>query len=207
MTTVILSSFDRAPVETVPWRHVRRRQDGVRGSLERESDAGEMPASVVEDLVRQLNDAGGLHGADKTRANAIRLAVITRWLEQRVDVGADVPATARYVLRPWQLKKVTAHVDGHLAEKITLAGLAAAVGLSRMYFAAQFRAATGLRPHEFVLRRRIERAKTLLTETDDALIDIALAVGFRTQAHFTTVFRRFANVPPSQWRKLRRLAA
>jgi AraC-like DNA-binding protein len=69
-----------------------------------------------------------------------------------------------------------------------------------MYFAAQFRAATGCRPHECVLRKRIERAQQLLLETSEPLVSIALAVGFQSQAHFSTVFKRFAGLSPYQWR-------
>jgi AraC-like DNA-binding protein len=58
-----------------------------------------------------------------------------------------------------------------------------------MHFASQFRAATGLRPHDFVMRRRIERAEELLRDTALPLVEVALSVGFQTQAHFTTVFR------------------
>jgi AraC family transcriptional regulator len=81
-----------------------------------------------------------------------------------------------------------------------LASLAQAVGLSRMHFAAQFRAAMGVPPHEFVLRRRIECTQRLLLETDSTLVDIALSVGFQTQAHFTTVFKRFVGDTPHRWR-------
>ena len=48
-----------------------------------------------------------------------------------------------------------------------------------MHFAAQFRAATGLRPHQYLLRRRIERAQQLLIETGMPIVDVALSVGFQ----------------------------
>ena len=69
-----------------------------------------------------------------------------------------------------------------------------------MYFAAQFRAATGCRPHECILRKKIEHAQQLLTETSEPLVSIALAVGFQSQAHFSTVFKRFAGLSPHRWR-------
>jgi hypothetical protein len=69
--------------------------------------------------------------------------------------------------------------------------MASEVGLTRMHFAAQFKAATDLRPHEYLLRPRIERAQEMLVGTDMSLVDVALAVGFQTQSHFTTIFRRF----------------
>ena len=108
----------------------------------------------------------------------------------------------RTPLQKWRLKRVTDHVDGHLSRRITLADMAAAAGLTRMHFAAQFRAATGTRPHDFLLQRRIDRARGLLRDPDLALVDVALSVGFQTQAHFTTVFKRFAGETPNRWRRL-----
>jgi AraC-like DNA-binding protein len=70
-----------------------------------------------------------------------------------------------------------------------------------MYFAKQFRATTGMRPHDFVLRKRIARAQQMLAATSDTLVDIALSVGFQTQAHFTTVFKKFAGNTPYQFRR------
>ena len=70
-----------------------------------------------------------------------------------------------------------------------------------MHFAAQFRVATGSRPHDFILRRRIERAQELLRDPSLALADIALCVGFQNQAHFTTVFKRFTGATPHRWRR------
>jgi AraC-like DNA-binding protein len=70
-----------------------------------------------------------------------------------------------------------------------------------MHFAAQFKAATGIRPHEYLLRRRIERAKELLAGSHTPLVEIALEVGFKTQAHFTTVFARIVGETPNAWRR------
>jgi AraC family transcriptional regulator len=70
-----------------------------------------------------------------------------------------------------------------------------------MHFAAQFRAAMGIRPREYILRRRIERAQGLLRDSERPLVDVALSVGFQTQAHFTTVFRRFTDETPLRWRR------
>jgi AraC family transcriptional regulator len=139
-------------------------------------------------------------------ADALRLAIITRMLSLRAQPQPELqpapPAEqpSRSGLPKWRLKRVAAYVDENIGEAITLAGMAAAAGLSRMHFAAQFRIATGIRPHEFVMRRRIEHAKQMLLETRDSLVQVALSVGFQTQAHFTTVFRRFVGDTPYQWR-------
>jgi AraC family transcriptional regulator len=133
---------------------------------------------------------------------ALCLAILTRLLSLRCD--RDLPATSRRMapLPKWRLKRVVDYVKAHLASRITLADLAGAAGQTRMHFAAQFRVATGTRPHEFVLRRRIERAQEMLRDRSLTLIDIAFCVGFQTQAHFTTVFKRFTGVTPHRWRRL-----
>ncbi len=69
-----------------------------------------------------------------------------------------------------------------------------------MHFARQFKASTGLRPHEYLLRRRIERAQELLFVDGLSVIDIALTVGFQAQSHFTTTFVRFVGQAPHAWR-------
>ena len=107
------------------------------------------------------------------------------------------------MLPKWRLKRVMDYIDAHLDEPITLADLGAAAKLTRMHFAAQFRATTGLRPHEYLLRQRIERAKSMLLDEDLAIVEVALAVGFQTQAHFTTIFGRFVGETPYQWRRAR----
>jgi len=115
------------------------------------------------------------------------------------------PATAmaRNVLPRWRLQRVIGYVQDHVAGPISLADMAAAAGMSAMHFAAQFRAATGLRPHHYLLQCRIQQAKVLLMDTPCSLIDIAISVGFRTQAHFTTVFKNLEHTTPMQWRRSR----
>ncbi|PDQ18692.1 hypothetical protein CN311_23455 [Mesorhizobium sanjuanii] len=156
---------------------------------------------VVERLSRALEAAEGSHdGFGDLYADAVRLAIVTRLLTLRSNPEPGPRARATAALPRWRWKRVVEYVDSHLDEKIALADMAAVAGLSRMYFAAQFRAATGMRPHEFLLRRRIDRAKQMLSETDMTLVDVALSVGFQNQAHFTTVFRRSVGETPYRWR-------
>jgi AraC family transcriptional regulator len=107
-------------------------------------------------------------------------------------------------LPKWRIKRVQEYVGTHLEERISLADLAKVAGLSRMHFAAQFRAATGCRPHDYVLQQRIESAKDMLSTTDMPLAEVALAVGFYAQPHFSTVFKRLTDETPARWRKSRR---
>jgi AraC-like DNA-binding protein len=113
------------------------------------------------------------------------------------------PPRARPALSPlplWRLKLATAYIEANLGGPVRLEDVARAAGLTRMHFAAQFRAATGVRPHDYLLHRRVERAKLLLMRVEATVVDIALEVGFQSQAHFSTVFKRLVGDSPSNWR-------
>ncbi len=162
---------------------------------------------VVSRLVSALGGTGLNEDDGGVRLDAIRLALIVRWLGNRIRTAQLVEKPSVHPLQKWRLKLVESFIDQHLDKCICLADLAKAAGLSPMYFAAQFRAATGLRPHDFLLQRRIERSKELLAHPNSRLVEVALDVGFQTQAHFTTVFKRFVGTTPARWRMLHRAAA
>jgi AraC family transcriptional regulator len=158
---------------------------------------------VVERLARALLEADRMSGSyGQLYTDCISIAIVTRILASAhaaaVSGRPKVAALAR-----WRLRRAIEYVETRLAEPVGLGDLASAAGLTRMHFAAQFRAATGLRPHEYLLRRRIERAQEMLVGTGMSLVDIALSVGFQTQSHFTTVFKRFTGLPPQSWRQAR----
>jgi AraC family transcriptional regulator len=158
---------------------------------------------TVDQLSKVLRTAGiDIRKLDRSAENAARLAVMASLVE---TLAPSLPETGKkravMALPKWRLIRVLRYIETNIGETITLANLAATAGLSRMYFAKQFRVSTGVRPHEFVLRKRIERAQQLLGATSDTLVNIALSVGFNTQAHFTTVFKKIAGSTPYQWRR------
>jgi AraC family transcriptional regulator len=134
-------------------------------------------------------------------ADSVGIAIVARLLSLRQADLSDPPKVTE--LAKWRLKRAIEYIETSLAESVSLADIASAAGLTRMHFAAQFRAATGLRPHEYLLRRRIERAQEKLAGTDISLAEIALSVGFQTQSHFTSVFTRMVGQPPRAWRRAR----
>jgi AraC family transcriptional regulator len=109
-------------------------------------------------------------------------------------------------LAPRKLHAVVEYVEEHLAG-LTLAQMAAAAHLSVYHFARQFKAATGLPPHQYVLTRRIERAKQLLqTGSDFSLAEVAASAGFSDQSQFSHHFKRLVGVTPGQFRTPARIA-
>jgi len=167
---------------------------------------------VIARLSHALSMTEAMGGADAgIYADALRLAIAVRTvgLHGKTECHANhagllAPSKRRSrPLREWRLRRVTKYIDGHLTDKLTLPDLAAAAGLSRMHFASQFRAATGMRPHDYFLRRRIQRAQDLLRQTSMTLAEISAIVGFQNQSHFTTVFKRFVGETPYQWRNMK----
>ncbi len=80
--------------------------------------------------------------------------------------------------------------------------LSKVTGLSPHHFGDAFKAATGKSPHRYVIERRLSRARELLRETDRSISDIAYAVGFSSQSHFTANFRRVVGFTPNRFRRL-----
>ncbi|UFW52792.1 MULTISPECIES: helix-turn-helix domain-containing protein [Bradyrhizobium] len=146
----------------------------------------------AEQLAKALTERG--HSADREFARCIG-KTLAMHLARR-----ELPHARVNALPKWRLRRVEEYVGTHFDHCISLSELAKVAGLSRMHFAAQFRAATGYRPREYLLHQRIERAKSLLSNTDTALAEVALIVGFCTQAHFSTVFKRITGDTPARWR-------
>jgi len=157
------------------------------------------PDPVIERLARALLEANELSFAP-LYADSICIAIVAR-LAAPADRSITSERPKMAPLPRWRLKRAFEYIDNRLAEPVTLADVASAAGLTRMHFAAQFKVATGLRPHEYLLRCRIERAQEMLARQNTSMVDIALSVGFGSQSHFTSVFTRFVGQPPRAWQQ------
>lgn len=100
----------------------------------------------------------------------------------------------------YKLRRTIAYIKAHLAHELSLVTLAAVVKTSPAHFARLFKSATGLAPHQYVIRCRIEEAKRLLAETEDDLSDIGLQVGCADQSHFTALFHKHVGLTPKAYR-------
>ena len=157
---------------------------------------------VITNFVKCLinvDDDGGAAGPAFVDEVGLALAtyIIGRYLNRTGRCRENRPLQ----LPKWRLKRVLEYVDANLGGPICLADLSGAAGLSRMHFAAQFRAATGYTPHMYVIHRRIAMAQTLLADRNLAIGTISSMTGFRTQAHFTSVFGKITGQSPAQWRR------
>ncbi|MEM0928165.1 MAG: AraC family transcriptional regulator [Pseudomonadota bacterium] len=104
-------------------------------------------------------------------------------------------------LAPAVLKRTLQTVDERIAETLSVEGLARDAGLSRSHFSRAFQASTGESPQDFIIGRRVNKARELLANTDISLAEIATKIGFSSQAHFSTVFKKKMGLAPGKYRK------
>lgn len=98
------------------------------------------------------------------------------------------------------LGRVTDYIGANLASDLSLEELAGAANLSARHFSRLFKAATGLSPHQYVIRERVERARALLASTDVPVGRVALACGFSHQGHLARHFVRLTGTTPARFR-------
>lgn len=103
-----------------------------------------------------------------------------------------------------RLRKVFAYIEDNLAGNISLGDLAAVVGLSVSHFKILFREAVGLSPHQYLIRQRVERAKSLLGEGELSIGQIAIETGFTDQSHLGRHMNRVLGVSPRVLRSMLR---
>jgi AraC family transcriptional regulator len=101
----------------------------------------------------------------------------------------------------WKIRRLIDFIEQNLDGDLTLEAMAAEVIVSPLYLPRAFKAAVGQSPHQYVLTRRIERAKELLRSTDMPVVDVALASGFSSQSHLSNWFVRLVGVSPAMYRR------
>jgi len=113
-----------------------------------------------------------------------------------------VPTSYAYGgLSKQQLKRVIDFIEVNMEKTLELHDLSRAACLNPVYFGRQFKRTTNMSPHQFVIQRRIERAKSLLATTSQPIAEVAAACGFCHQEHLSRVFRIRCGTTPSAYRR------
>lgn len=177
---------------------------------------------VAEDLGR---DAGKIELQPRFQLRDVGIEAICRAI--KADLEADMPSDPLYIdllanalairlietssgssLKPEtrigqkltarQLRMLTEYIETHLDQRLHLADLAVVAGISITRLKTLFRNSTGISVHQYVIRRRVEYARALMTTTDMAASEIALAAGFAHQSHMATTMRRLTGQTPGE---------
>jgi AraC family transcriptional regulator len=150
-------------------------------------------ALVLQAVIESKDLAGQLY------AESLVDALVAHFLRR---YGASRPSLHEVAggLSPYKLQRTTAYIKDHLAQELSLSTIAAVGETSPAHFARLFKYATGLAPHQYVIRCRMDQATRLLTETDMSLSEIGLRVGCADQSHFTALFHKYVSMTPKAYR-------
>lgn len=147
----------------------------------------------IEDVVQKLADESQAAGVGRDLlANSLGTALAVHLLR---DYAGEDRAKASAGLSDEELIQVKQHVENYLDADLSVGRLADLVRRSPYHFIRQFRAATGTTPHQYVIRRRVERARDLLIE-GAGIAQAAARVGFSSQSHLHQHVRRLLGVTP-----------
>jgi AraC family transcriptional regulator len=162
--------------------HIRAAMGTVAAELNRGGPGGRLAAESLANLLA---------------VQLIRHVLAPRRLARRRDG----------VLPLGRLRAVVAYIEEHLHAGPSLEQMAAVARLSPYHFARQFKAATGLPPHQYVIMRRVERARQLLQAgTDLSLAEGAACAGFSDQSQLSHHFKVLVGVTPGQFRTPAKIA-
>ena len=101
----------------------------------------------------------------------------------------------------FRLRKVRDLMVTHLEDAFSLIRLAREAGMSEFHFSRAFKRTTGIKPSQYFINLRMERARRLLRETNRSIIEIGLDVGYNSPSHFARIFHREVGISPSQYRR------
>ena len=159
--------------------------------------SGETSSRIVEHLLSAI-------GADVAQRSpggpAFIQSVIVSLLHHLHLSSGQRPLASKGGLSRRQLKILQELIDAELASRLSLERMARAVGVSAGYLSRAFKASSGVSPHQYILRARVERAKKMIRDSDLSLDEIAESVGFADGSHMTTVFLKQTQKVPSQFR-------
>jgi len=167
-------------------------------------------AGVRDEVINQIGLS--IHAAMMDETSAGRMFVETasltlaaRLVQKYCENGSHPPTSQPSdQLDRVRLNRVLTYIEEHLAEDISVTDLAEVACLSIFHFTRAFAGSTGVPPHRYVSRRRLESAKAMIAAGRVSLCEIALDCRFSSQSSFTRAFRRAMGVTPAEYRRHRR---
>jgi AraC family transcriptional regulator len=152
----------------------------------------------LANLLRHGNNGG--QPVSRLKAESITIAMLAHLSLGDGTAGVEVPREIAPIVSG-RLAQVVDYIESNLNEQLSLVALARIAQMSAFHFARQFKSSTGLTPHQYVMQRRIDRARRLLRDPRLSIADVAFDCGFATQAHLTAVFRKLVGATPKAYRK------
>jgi AraC family transcriptional regulator len=153
--------------------------------------------TMIANLFQKEIEIGGMGG--RLYAESLCNILIVHLLRNYCNFSPIL--TAQSSLSPPQLNQVIDYVETHLSQNISLSYLAQIAQMSKYHFSRSFKQSTGIAPHQYVLRRRVERAKQLLQKSRTSILEVALECGFAHPGHLSRHFKRMVGMTPKKFRQ------
>jgi len=178
--------------------------------LHNDTDEAEVPttaedpalhSSVVQNVASLLRVAIFAFGCDEAAAKTSVVRALSLLRDEFGNSGnhpRDIQKTIG--LAKWQVLRVSAFINQHFHETISVKDLSRVAGRSVSHFTRSFRASFGVSPHAYLMGWRVNRARDLMLTSDLSLSEIALSCGFSDQAHLSRLFRQMVGESPRVWR-------
>ncbi len=147
-------------------------------------------------LLAELNSEGP---GGRLYAESLANVLAVHLLRHYTSSGADLQKFAGG-LSGQKLRRVMALIADDYESDLSLADLAREAGMSTFHFAREFKRTTGSTPHQYLIKFRIDRAKSLLSESEMPLVEVSSRSGFSHQSHFTRLFRKLTGTTPQSYR-------
>ncbi len=140
--------------------------------------------------------SGRLYAESLAHALAVRFVLSGASSRKKEDLYSSGSALPKHALR-----RVLEFIDEDVSAELSLESLADASGYSRGHFLRMFHRATGITPHQYVIKKRLDRAIALFKRRELSLAYIAAECGFSSQAHLTRTFYEHTGVTPGEYRR------
>lgn len=127
---------------------------------------------------------------------ALAAHIVKKYSTHKVQLDRYNDGLSRYLLR-----QALDYINSNLQSQLKIAEVATTLGMSSHYFSRLFSQSMGLAPHQYITQRRIEVAKQLLKNTALPIIEITAEVGFNSQSHFITLFKKHVGITPLKYRQ------
>jgi AraC family transcriptional regulator len=173
-------------------------------SATQESRGGDMIESTYNTkgmLEGILSEAGDMRDGLGDMFQFVVNMAMQSCLEMDSHAGQALTPPMPGGLASWQLRRAQALMTEALGDQLSVTDVARECGLSYSHFRKAFRRSVGVSPHRWLCSHRVERAKWLLINTDQTLLEVASACGFCEQCHFTRTFSRMVGMAPGVWRQ------
>jgi AraC family transcriptional regulator len=157
---------------------------------------------LVEALVRE-RVSPGLGGPLYTQALVNQLAI--HLVRHHSGQAPPSPPDGPHAIGDQQLRAALEFIHDHLGSNLSLREVAGVAHLSPHHFSRSFKRATGMAPHQYVLRQRVELARRLLSRSRMSIAEVAAHAGFYDQSHLAAHFKRVFGVPPAALRNGRNI--